>query len=174
MARKKSATRELVETLIFALILAFLIRTFVFESYQVQGTSMLNTLHNGDRVLVNKLAFDYGKPQTGEIIVFRSPQNPSQDWIKRVIGVPGDTVSVKNNVIYINGKRFPEPFLSYRQSENVAPTVVPKGYLWVEGDNRPVSDDSRSFGLLPMKNVKGRALLIWWPKADVKWLPRGS
>lgn len=154
-----------------ALVLAFLIRTFVVESYQVQGTSMLPTLHNGDRVLVNKLAYVFGKPETGQIIVFRSPVIRSQDWIKRVIGVPGDTVSVKNDVVYINGKRYPEPFLKYRQSGNVPPTYVPPGYLWVEGDNRAKSYDSRVFGLLPMANVKGRAFMVWWPFQDLKWLP---
>lgn len=167
--REKSGTREIIETLVIAIILAFLIRTFVFESYQVDGTSMLPTLHNGDRVLVNKLAFVYGKPETGEIIVFKSPVIPSQDWIKRVIGVPGDTVSVKNNVVYINGKRYPEPFLKYRKSINVAPRYVPPGYLWVEGDNRPVSFDSRYFGLLPEKNVRGETFLIWWPLSQFRW-----
>ncbi|MCL5116583.1 MAG: signal peptidase I [Firmicutes bacterium] len=168
---KKSGTREIIETLVLALVLAFVIRTFVFESYQVQGTSMKPTLENGDRVLVNKLAFVFGKPKTGEIVVFKSPVNPSQDWIKRVIGVPGDTVSVKNNVVYINGKRYPEPFLKYRHSIPVAPRYVPKGYLWVEGDNRPVSYDSRYFGLLPEKNLRGQAFVIWWPFAAFRWLP---
>lgn len=167
--KTKSATRELIETLVIALVLAFVIRTFVFESYEVKGTSMLPTLYTGDRVLVNKLAFVLGKPTTGEIVVFKSPVDPSQDWIKRVIGVPGDTVSVKNNVVYINGKRYPEPFLKYRKSINVAPHYVPKGYLWVEGDNRPVSYDSRYFGLLPEKNLKGQAFVIWWPLSKLRW-----
>ncbi|NMP24610.1 signal peptidase I [Sulfobacillus harzensis] len=168
--KEKSATRELIETLVIALVLAFVIRTFVFESYQVKGTSMEPTLYTGDRVLVNKLAFVFGKPTTGEIVVFKSPVYPTQDWIKRVIGVPGDTVSVKNNVVYINGKRYPEPFLKYRKSINVAPRYVPKGYLWVEGDNRPVSYDSRYFGLLPEKNLKGQAFVIWWPFNQMRWL----
>lgn len=168
--KQKSATRELIETLVIALLLAFVIRTFVFESYYVKGTSMEPTFHTGDRVLVNKLAFVFGKPTTGEIVVFKSPVNPKQDWIKRVIGVPGDTVSVKNNVVYINGKRYPEPFLKYRKSINVAPRYVPRGYLWVEGDNRPVSYDSRYFGLLPEKNLKGQAFIIWWPLNQIRWL----
>lgn len=168
--KAKSATRELVETLLIALILAFLIRTFVVESFQVQGHSMLPTLHNDDRVLVNKLAFDFGKPQTGEIIVFQSPVIPSQDWIKRVIGVPGDTVSIRHNVVYINGKKYPEPFLKYRQSQNYGPAKVPPGYLFVLGDNRPISYDSRYFGMLSEKRVKGQAFLIWWPLSRIRWL----
>lgn len=162
--------REVVETILLALVLAFLIRTFVLESFEVNGTSMLPTLHNDDRVLVNKFLYDFTSPHTGQIIVFKSPVIPSQDWIKRVIGVPGDTIMVKNNVVYINGKRYPEPFLKYRQSINVPPTKIPPGYLWVEGDNRPKSYDSRIFGLLPMKNIRGQAFLIWWPPHDMHWL----
>lgn len=131
---------------------------------------MLPTLQNGERVLVNKVIYDIERPQTGQIVVFQSPVVPSQDWIKRVIGVPGDTVSVRNNVVYINGKPYPEPFLRYRQSVNVAPTYVPPGYLWVEGDNRPRSFDSRMFGLLPIKDLRGQAFLIWWPLSDLHWL----
>lgn len=170
--RKKSGIRELVETLVIALVLAFLIRTFVFESFQVQGHSMLPNLHSGDRVLVNKLAFVLGQPKTGEIIVFKSPVIPSQDWIKRVIGVPGDTVSIENSVVYINGKKYPEPFLKYRHSpKNVAPLKVPPGYLWVLGDNRPISYDSRYFGLLKESSVRGQAFVIWWPFSRMRWLP---
>lgn len=169
-SKRRAAWLEVLETIVLALVLAFLIRTFVLESFQVNGTSMLPTLHNNDRVLVNKFLYDFEEPHTGQIIVFKSPVIPSQDWIKRVIGVPGDVVSVKNNVVYINGKKYPEPFLKYRQSVNVAPVRVPKGYLWVEGDNRPKSYDSRLFGLLPMKNVRGQAFLIWWPPHDVHWL----
>ncbi|AUW94543.1 signal peptidase I [Sulfobacillus sp. hq2] len=157
---------EVIETIVIAVVLAFLIRTFVFESYEVEGISMLPTLHTGERVLVNKLIYDFETPKTGQIIVFRSPVIKSQDWIKRVIGVPGDTISVENNVVYINGHRYHEPFLKYRTSMNVPPTKVPPGYLWVEGDNRPKSYDSRYFGLLPMKNVKGQAFVVWWPLSD--------
>lgn len=169
--RKKSGTRELTETLVIALVLAFLIRTFVFESFQVQGYSMLPTLHNNDRVLVNKLAFKLGKPKTGEIIVFRSPVVPSQDWIKRVIGVPGDTVSIRHDNVYINGKLYPEPFLKYRKSENYGPVTVPPGDLFVLGDNRPISYDSRYFGMLKQNRVLGRAFVVWWPIDRIRWLP---
>jgi signal peptidase I len=168
---KKSGGRELLETLVIALVLAFLIRTFVFESFQVQGHSMLPTLHNNDRVLVNKLAFRLGKPKTGEVVVFQSPVVPSQDWIKRVIGVPGDTVSIRHDQVFINGKLYPEPFLKYRGSENYGPVKVPPGDLFVLGDNRPISYDSRYFGMLKENRVRGRAFLIWWPLNRFRWLP---
>ena len=164
-------TKSFLVTVLAALVIAFAIRTWGFQTFQVSGTSMLPTLHTSDRVLVNKLAFLFAKPRTGEIIVFQSPVAPSQDWIKRVIGVPGDTVSIKNNVVYINGKRYPEPFLKYRHSINVSPIQVPPGYLWVLGDNRPISDDSRYFGLLSDSRIKGRAILEWWPLSQFHWLP---
>ncbi len=173
MPKRRKRYREWLETIaviVSALILAFLIRMFVFESYQVEGISMLPTLHTGERVLVNKLIYDFETPKTGQIIVFRSPVMKNQDWIKRVIGVPGDTISVKNNVVYINGKRYHEPFLKYRASMNVPPTKVPQGHLWVEGDNRPKSFDSRYFGLLSMKRLKGQAFIVWWPLSDFHFL----
>ena len=169
--RKKSGFRELVETVAIVVVLAFVIRTFVFESFQISGNSMQPTLFTGERVMVNKLAFDIGKPKTGEIIVFRSPQVPSQDWIKRVIGLPGETVSIRNNNVYINGKLYPEPFLKYRQSTNYGPETVPQGDLFVLGDNRPISDDSRIFGMLPQSRITGQAFVIWWPFNRLRWLP---
>ena len=168
---KKSGTREFIETLVIAVLLAFLIRTFVFESFQVSGRSMQPTLYTNDRVLVNKLAFDFGKPKTGEIIVFKSPVIPTQDWIKRVIGVPGDTVSIRNDTVYINGKPYREPFLKYRQSGNYGPVKVPPGDLFVLGDNRPISEDSRYFGMLSQSRVRGQAFVVWWPLNSLRWLP---
>ena len=166
---RRPAWLEFVETLAVAFILAFLIRTFVLESFQVSGHSMRPTFHNGDRVLVSKLAYDFGSPKTGEIIVFQSPVIPSEDWIKRVIGVPGDTVSIRHNKVYINGKLYPEPFLKYRSSENYGPVKVPKGSLFVLGDNRPDSYDSRYFGFLKENRVVGEAFVTWWPLSRLRW-----
>lgn len=163
--------RGTIFTILVAIALALAIRTFLVESFSVDGFSMLPTLHNGDRVIVNKLAFVWGKPRTGEIVVFRSPEIPGQDWIKRVIGVPGDTVSIRHNVVYINGKPYPEPFLKYRRSMNIRPTRIPAGYIWVLGDNRPNSNDSRYWGLLPESRLIGRAIVQWWPLNQVHGLP---
>lgn len=153
-----------------ALALASVLHAFVFASYSVNGVSMEPTLQNGERILTVKLGLRLFPPQTGQIIVFRSPVIPTEDWVKRVIAVPGETIQVKDNVVYLDGRRYPEPFLRYRQSENVAPTKIPPGYLWVEGDNRPESNDSRYFGLLPMRDVVARVILIWWPLSRVRWL----
>lgn len=157
-------------TVAAVVVVVLIIRLFVFEPFTVSGDSMEPTLLNGDRVMVSKLAFDFGKPKTGEVVVFHSPVAPKQDWIKRVIGLPGETVSIRNDVVYINGHRYPEPFLKYRSSQNVAPLVVPPGHIWVLGDNRPISDDSRYWGPLAENRIIGRALFVWWPISQIKWL----
>lgn len=163
-ARKpRSASLEVLETLVLAIVLALLIRTFVVESYQVSGYSMYPTLQTGERVLVNKLIYRFSAPEPGQIIVFRSPVIPSQDWIKRVIGVPGDRVAIRNGQVYVDGRLQPEPYVRYRGHSNYAAVTIPPGYLFVLGDNRPNSYDSRYFGLLKESLVRGEAFLVWWP-----------
>lgn len=154
---------DVVQTLALALVLAFLLHTFVVQSFQVRGHSMLPTLTTGDQVLVDKLGYDLLGPRTGEVIVFHSPVKPKQDWIKRVIGVPGDTVKIVAGQVYINGRRYREPFIKYNYRYNYGPTYVTAGHLFVLGDNRPDSYDSRYFGLLKESAVIGQAFVIWWP-----------
>jgi signal peptidase I len=166
----RPAWLDIVQTAVLAFLLAFLIRTFVVESCGVAGSSMYPTLKNGDRVLVNKLAYVFGKPETGQIIVFRSPVIPSEDWIKRVIGVPGDVVAIRHGQVFIDGKRLPEPYVKNNDNYNYAPVHIPPGYLFVLGDNRPYSYDSRYFGLLNENRVVGEAFLIWWPLKVFRWL----
>ncbi|MGC8488642.1 MAG: signal peptidase I [Clostridia bacterium] len=162
--RARPAWLEFLETLALAFVLALLVRSFVLESYQVSGFSMEPTLQNGERVLVNKFIFHFESPQPGEIIVFRSPVIPSQDWIKRVIAVPGETVGIRQGQVFINGRRVPEPFLKYTDpSSNYRTVKVPPGYLFVLGDNRPDSYDSRYFGFLKESLVRGEAFVVWWP-----------
>ncbi len=155
--------RDIVQTVVLAVVLAFLIRTFALESFQVDGHSMLPTLTTGDRVLVDKLLYRIEGPRTGEIVVFKSPVNESQDWIKRVIGVPGDTVKIVAGQVYINGHRYSEPFVKLNYRYNYGPVTVTPGHLFVLGDNRTNSYDSRYFGLLSEWRVKGDAFFVWWP-----------
>jgi signal peptidase I len=163
MRRGRPVWLEVGQTLLLAVVLAFLIRTFVVESFQVSGFSMMPTLHNGDRVLVDKLLYAIEGPRTGEIIVFKSPVKPKQDWIKRVIGTPGDTVKIVAGNVYINGRLYQEPFIKFNYPYNYGPVKVTAGHLFVLGDNRPNSYDSRYFGLLNESAVRGDAFFIWWP-----------
>lgn len=167
MRRRWRGWVEILQTVVLALALAFIIRTFVIESFQVSGWSMFPTLQNGERVLVNKLIYDVQAPQTGQIIVFHSPVVKNEDWIKRVIGTPGDVVSIRGGQVYINNKRLSEPYVHRNFVYNYAPIKVPKGYLFVLGDNRPNSYDSRYFGLLKESSVEGEAFLIWWPLTNI-------
>lgn len=167
MRRPRPAWLDVLQTLVLALVLAFLIRTFVLESFQVSGYSMMPTLHNNDRVLVDKLLYQIEGPRTGEVIVFRSPVVKSEDWIKRVIGLPGETVKIVAGQVYINGHLYKEPFIKLNYKYNYGPIRVTTGHLFVLGDNRPNSYDSRYFGLLSESRVRGDAFLIWWPPTDI-------
>lgn len=155
--------REVLQTVVLAFVLALLIRTFVLESFQVKGHSMLPTLTTGDRVLVDKLLYRIEGPHTGEIVVFQSPVKKNQIWIKRVIGVPGDTVKIVAGQVYINGHRYAEPFVHLNYRYNYGPVTVTPGHLFVLGDNRTNSYDSRYFGLLAEWRVQGNAFVVWWP-----------
>ncbi len=157
------------ETVVIALALALLIRAFVVESFVVQGESMEPTLQNGEHLLVNKAIYDFESPKPGQIIVFRPPLPTNKDFIKRVIAVGGQRVAMTNGIIYINGVAQNESYLpaSYRGVANYPPTLVPQGEIFVLGDNRNNSEDSRYFGFVPLKNIRGQAIIIWWPPQEI-------
>ena len=148
----------------FALVFGF-VRPFVMEAYWIPSGSMIPTLEIGDRVLVNKFIYRFTEPKRGDIIVFRSVDNPDEDLIKRVVGLPGDTVAVRRGHLFLNGKRQKEPYLNKKLPDRsyYAKTKVPKGHVFVMGDNRGNSADSRVFGPLPKKNIEGEAFLRFWP-----------
>lgn len=152
-------------------MLALLIRQFVVESFVVQGSSMRPTLTNGERLLVNKFIYRLDPPKIGNIIVFLPPPaaHTTKDFIKRVIALGGDTVSMQDGQVYVNGRLQPEPYLpsSYRGVADFPPEVVPKGYVFVLGDNRNNSEDSRYFGFVPLQNIRGQAMFAWWPPQDI-------
>ncbi len=153
---------DLLETLLLSAAL-FLVINALSARVRVDGYSMLPTLQDGEFVLVNRLAYRFEtSPQRGDIIVFHSPIDNTQDLIKRIIGLPGDTVTVQNGVVYINGNPLQEPYIAaaplYSGSWN-----VPEGYLFVLGDNRNDSSDSHSWGLLAQENILGKAILIYFP-----------
>jgi signal peptidase I len=162
--------REVLETILIALVLAFLVRTFVVESFMVDGRSMQPTLQHHERLFVNKLVYRIGSPDRGDIIVFRYPKDPSRDFIKRVIGLPGDEVEIRRGVLYINGEAYAEPYILEDDPRGYLATEIPEGEYFVMGDNRRNSEDSRFFGTVPIANIKGKALLVYWPVSDFKVL----
>jgi signal peptidase I len=159
--------RLLFRDLVFALMIMALVLVFVAQPVKVEGTSMLPRLHDGERIFVNKLIY-YGLPaiERGDIVVFWFPNDPGKSYIKRVIGLPGETVQMRGGRIFVNGKELQEPYLE--SSLNVAasddpPVYVKPHYYFVMGDNRDNSSDSRSWGLVPEKYIYGKALFRYWP-----------
>jgi signal peptidase I len=152
---------DLIETLLLAVVLYFGINA-ISARVRVDGFSMVPTLQDGEYVLVSKLSYRLGEPQHGDIIVFKYPGEPPQDLIKRIIGLPGDTVQVNGSVVYVNGQSLTEPYIAASPLYQ-GQWQVPEGFLFVLGDNRNDSSDSHSWGLLPMENVIGKAVIIYWP-----------
>ena len=183
--RPKSVVREYTESIIIAVVLALVIRTFVVQAFKIPSGSMEDTLLIGDHILVNKLSYGLqipflnakvrvfglmGDPNRGDIIVFPFPRDPARDFIKRVIGLPGDRIEVRNHRAYINGEPLKEPYVKLDERTAVHPSryshwgpeVVPPGKLFVMGDNRDNSADGRDWGFLDSSQVKGRAFIIYW------------
>ncbi|NNN18800.1 MAG: signal peptidase I [Acidimicrobiaceae bacterium] len=160
--------------LVIAVVFGILVRTFVFQSFYIPSGSMIPTLKVGNRVLVNELSYDFHPIHRGDIIVFRTPPkdrgNPViKDLVKRVVGLPGDTVSSANGKLEINGKPLSEPYLPPGTVTSGVPTQkIPPGELWVMGDNRQNSEDSRFFGPISEKLIVGRVTLIYWPLGSFK------
>jgi signal peptidase I len=169
---KKSSLRsiliDILQTILIAVVLYFLIDSFVAR-VRVENISMEPTLYPGEFVLVNKLAYRLGSPHRGDIIVFHAPQNNGEDYIKRVIGIPGDTVEVRSNQVFVNGVGLEEPYLAAVPAYSGV-WVVPAESLFVLGDNRNQSSDSHSWGFVPLKDVVGAAFLVYWPLENFKFL----
>jgi signal peptidase I len=165
MSNWKETALEYAKTLGTSAILAALIMTFLIQAYRVEGVSMLPTLHNGDRLMIDKVSYRLREPRYGEIVVFRFPANPRQRFIKRVIGLPGDTVEIRQNRVYLNGQVLNEEYLNGTMYGNFGPVVVPENSIFVLGDNRNNSADSRyqEVGPIPDKLIIGRALFQFWP-----------
>ncbi len=162
--------RLLIRDLIFAIMLMILFVVFVVQPVKVEGTSMLPRLHDGERIFVNKLVY-YHLPaiSRGDIIVFWFPDDPDKSYIKRVIGLPGEMVEVREGHIRVNGQVLNEPYLDPQLNlslMNQPPVVVKPHYYFVMGDNRDHSSDSRYWGLVPEKYIYGKALLRYWPLAQ--------
>jgi signal peptidase I len=182
-ARRKSVVREYGEALFVALLLALFIRSFVVQAFKIPSGSMIPTLLIGDHILVNKFVYgvhlpyfgtpiiSVGMPHRGDVVVFVYPQDEEKDFIKRVVGVAGDTVEVRDKRLYVNGEAVSDPYAHFAEEEdghtmaprdNFGPFQVPAGYIFVMGDNRDRSYDSRFWGPVALDKVKGKAFLIYW------------
>lgn len=187
----KSLLREYTEALLVALVLALIIRTFIVQAFKIPSESMLQTLQVGDHLLVNK--FLYGvkwpftnnyiirgaDPERGDIIVFEYPNNPSLDYIKRIVGVPGDVVEVRNKQFYRNGQPVKEAYIRHSDGnrtepvrDNFGPVTVPADKYFVMGDNRDNSQDSRFWGFVDRPAIRGKAWRIYWSSeglGGIRW-----
>jgi signal peptidase I len=190
-AFKKSTAREYLESVVVAIILALFIRTFVVQAFKIPTGSMETNLLIGDHLLVNKLVYAPAaseleqailarKPiERGHVVVFKFPEEPARDFIKRVIGLPGETVEIRSKRVYIDGEPLDEPYVHFldppvsrdhpeyglrgeARRDDFGPEKIPEAHLFVLGDNRDNSRDSRFWGLLPVDQVKGRALIVYW------------
>ncbi len=199
-AKPRSVFREYFEALLWAVILALVIRTFAVQAFKIPSGSMKPTLLVGDHLLVSKSSYGIklpfsdrviiplGQPERGDIVVFRFPEDRDKDFIKRVIALPGETVEVRNKQVYINGKPLDDPWGHYsdrvilppgvQPRDNFGPITVPAGQYFVMGDNRDQSYDSRFWfggrgGLVPIQDILGRAIVIYWSWEDdtfgVRW-----
>lgn len=185
------AQRAVIEWGIILLVVVLstvVLRTFVVQSFYIPSGSMLPTLQIGDRIIVDKLSYRFHDPQRGDIVVFARPPLEDQlytDLVKRVVGLPGETISSKNGAVYINGKQLREPWLppgpqsytgaltggdAHQQFDLPGPVKIPPGEYYVMGDNRRNSEDSRFFGPIPKSLIVGRAVAVVWPLGHVKGL----
>jgi signal peptidase I len=165
----KKAAWDWIQAILIAVVLAIIIRLFVFEPFNVSGPSMKETMHTGDLVIVNKLIYKIRDPKPGEVIVFHAPEH--KDYIKRVIALPGEKLEARNNKVYINGKEIKEPYLADNvRTQDFSEVIVPPGHIFVMGDNRMDSTDSRVLGPISIDKLVGRADLIYWPLSEFKFL----
>lgn len=182
--KEKNEFLEWVKALLIAFAIAAFVRYFLFTPIVVDGESMMPTLENGDRMIVNKLKYTIGEPDRFDIVVFHAPEQ--KDYIKRVIGLPGDYVEYRNDKLYISGEYYEEPYLDQYKQElaegyltgdftlndipDVDPSIteIPKGYVLVLGDNRRYSRDSRHIGLVKIDKIVGSTKLIFWPPSEIE------
>ena len=196
--KQKSAARDWAEALVVAFIIAMIIRAFVLQAYRIPSSSMEDTLLKGDHILATK--YNYGLtvpfttekfwggdkvPARGDIVIFTFPGNRSMDFVKRVIGLPGDTIEVRDKKVYVNGEilktaseKHTDPFIltqgQGKVRDNFGPITVDPGHCFVMGDNRDQSYDSRFWGLVPIENIKGKAFVVYFSwDSDEHWIRFG-
>ena len=163
----KAVIKDLFESIIPAIVIAVLLNMFVVQPTKVRGESMEPTLHTNEYLLVEKLSYRLHLPRRGDVVVFKYPRDEQENFIKRVIAVPGETVEIVSGRVYIDGQPIGEPYLLQLPRESMPPTKIPEDKLFVLGDNRLNSNDSRAFGMVSMDEVVGRAWLRYWPLGEI-------
>ncbi|GCE47534.1 signal peptidase I [Thermosporothrix hazakensis] len=167
--KRSHLLREIVEILALALLI-FLVVRLVVQSYHVDGDSMSPSLQSNQNVLVNKMAYLFRGPERGDVIVFHYPKEPNVDYIKRIIGVPGDTIRIDSEHVWVNDVQLNEPYIKEAINPYAKSWKVPADNYFVLGDNRPVSKDSRYWDFVPKEYIVGKAVLVYWPTDQWKFI----
>jgi signal peptidase I len=159
------AVRSWVRDLVLALFIAGVIILFFYQPVKVEGTSMMPRLTDQERIFINKFVYRLEPIHRGDVVVFRFPRDPSKSYIKRIIGLPGDTVAMVDGQVLVNGKRVEEPYVlpEFRGRQTALPRKVDEGEFYVLGDHRTSSNDSRAWGTVPREYIYGKAELVYWP-----------
>ncbi len=161
--------REIFKTIIISIIVTLFITTFIAQITQIKGRSMEPSLVNGERIINVKFVYKIEEPKRGEVVIFKPPFPTKETYIKRIIGLPGEKVEIREGYVYINDKLLKEPYITNRSHDNWGPKIIPPDMYFVLGDNRVNSSDSRVWGFLPKKNIIGKAILIFWPLNKLKY-----
>jgi len=162
-APAKSWFREMLESVLPALVIVIVVNLFIAQATRVEGQSMEPNLHNNERLIIEKISYRFRDPARGDIVVLKPQQHGTVPLIKRVVGLPGETVEITQNQVYINGQPLQEDYLTEPTVGGMSSQIVPEAHLLVLGDNRNASNDSRSFGMIPYEDVIGRAWFRYWP-----------
>ena len=167
-----SEIKDWIVSIVVAVALAMFIRTFIVELYVVDGPSMRPTLESEQRLVVNKFIYRFHPPEKGDVLVFQYPRDPSRDFIKRVIAVPGDTIEIREGRVLVNDQLLTEDYILEKTRSEYPKSTVPEGHIFVMGDNRNNSEDSRfaDVGFVPYDLIKGKAMLVFWPISAYKTL----
>lgn len=167
MSKDRKLIKDILEVIVPAIILFLVVRTFIFEVRIVPSGSMSPTIIENDRFIAGKVTLKFRAPRRGEILVFKPPASAqfSTDYVKRVIGLPGETWEMREGAVYINGERLEEPYLpkNVKIYGNFSPVKIPEDHYFMMGDNRNSSEDSRYWGFMPARNIRGRAVFRLWP-----------
>lgn len=167
--------RETIETVLWALVLALILRTFVVQAFWIPSGSMIPTLEVGDRVLVAKFWYSFTEPKRGQLFVFKYPVDPKRDFVKRIIGLPGETLEIRNGTVFIDGQALREEYVKNHDTFSLSagpvfpesPVKIPSNMYFAMGDNRPNSQDSRFWGFVPKQNIRGPVFLRYWPLSRI-------